>query len=130
MTVEALDHINIRTGDVAATVRFLTDLLDLAAAPMPGAADTSMGAWLSDSSGRAIVHVNAAAMFGETPRHAVDTGSLHHVALACRDRTAMVARLERLGLDYEANDVPAAAVRQLFVREPNGLLLELNFREA
>jgi catechol 2,3-dioxygenase-like lactoylglutathione lyase family enzyme len=130
MTVEALDHINIRTGDVEATVRFLAELLELTAGPMPGVTDPAMGAWLSDASGRAIVHVNAAAMFGEQPRATVDTGALHHVALACRGREAMVARLDRLGIPYQANDVRAAGVRQLFVREPNGLLLELNFRDG
>ena len=127
MTVNGVDHINIRTGDVAATARFFAEALDLTPRPMPGIADPAMGTWLVDSRGRAIVHVNNAAMFGETP-FAGRTGALHHVALDCSDRAAMVARLERLGLDYGTNDVPHAGVRQLFVTEPNGVLLELNFR--
>ena len=38
------------------------------------------------------------------------------------------ARFAQLGLDWRARDIPAIGLRQLFVSEPNGTLLELNFR--
>jgi len=37
------------------------------------------------------------------------------------------ARLKSRGLEHRLNEVPAAGLRQIFVLDPNGVLLELNF---
>ncbi len=42
----------------------------------------------------------------------------------------MLARLDRLGLAYRCTGVASVGLRQVFVRDPNGVLLELNFRGA
>ena len=50
-----LDHCNIRTFDLAATVEFYTNVLDLKDGDFPG--PRSFGAWLYDVSDRPVVHV-------------------------------------------------------------------------
>ena len=40
------------------------------------------------------------------------------------------ARCEEMGLDYRAVELPGADFRQLFVTDPDNVLLELNFRTS
>jgi len=59
-----------------------------------------------------------------------DTGPVHHVALDCSGFAAMEERLAALGLPYRTNHVAAVDLRQIFVRDPGGVLIELNFRHG
>ena len=38
-----------------------------------------------------------------------------------------VARLDAAGVDYRMFDVPGRAMKQIFVRDPDGVTIELNF---
>lgn len=127
MTVNGLDHVNIQTRNMGGTVRFFADVLALVPGAPPGGLDPSQITWMFDAAGRPLFHLSTRG--GAAGEDAADTGALHHVALSCTGHAEMVARLDGLGLDYARNEVPAAGVRQLFVRDPNGVLLELNFRE-
>ena len=49
-----LEHCNIRSFDLAATIRFYEQVIGLRAGPVPG---MNRGAWLYDDSGVAVVHV-------------------------------------------------------------------------
>ena len=44
------------------------------------------------------------------------------------DHAGIVAKLEAAGMDYALSDIPQIGLRQIFVQEVNGILLELNFR--
>ncbi len=130
-TVKSLDHFNIQTTALAQTAGFFADVLELdARAPYPGA-DTSQVIWMFDTLDRPVVHLTTpgatfAADADRPPRD--DTGALHHVAFECEGHAAMLARLDRLGLEWRSREIEVLGLRQLFVREPNGVLLELNFR--
>jgi hypothetical protein len=39
-------------------------------------------------------------------------------------------RLDRMGLHHRGNHVIAIDLKQIFVRDPNGVLLELNYRKG
>jgi catechol 2,3-dioxygenase-like lactoylglutathione lyase family enzyme len=133
MTVTALDHVNIQTLDVAGTAQFFTDVLDLRAAPPFPGADMRQVTWMFDTDGRPVVHITSPGMtFAGDPAPVAgsSTGALHHVAFACTGHGAMLARLEQLGLAFRVRDIAAIGLRQIFVTEPNGVLLELNYREA
>jgi catechol 2,3-dioxygenase-like lactoylglutathione lyase family enzyme len=132
-TVKALDHVNIQTADVAATARFFADVLDLEPRqPFPGA-DMAEVTWMFDAQDRPVVHVTRPGMtFAEDAEiePGPDTRALHHVAFECDGHSAMLARLHRLDLAFRQRDIPTMGLKQLFVRDPNGVLLELNFRGA
>ena len=55
------------------------------------------------------------------------TTALHHVALRCSGYEEVRARLARGGIAHQLNEVAAAGLRQIFVLDPNEVLLELNF---
>jgi catechol 2,3-dioxygenase-like lactoylglutathione lyase family enzyme len=127
--VGALDHVNIITADLEGTVRFYTELLELEPRDGPPPLTHENARWMYDESGRAILHINTL----ECPRaydrevRAGPTGALHHVALRCSGYEEVRARLSRRGVDYQLNDVAAVGLRQIFVLDPNQVLLELNF---
>ena len=129
MRVAALDHVNIITADLEGTVRFYAELLELEPRDGPPPLTHENARWMYDESGRAILHINTL----ECPRaydrevRAGPTGALHHVALRCSGYEEVLARLNRRGIGHQLNDVAAAGLRQIFVLDPNQVLLELNF---
>ncbi len=58
-----------------------------------------------------------------------DTLPLDHIALETEGLADAVARLERAGVEYRMFDVPGREMRQIFVRDPDGVALELNFTQ-
>ena len=131
MRVNALDHVNIITGDLDGTASFFGEVFDLERRDAPPPLTPTQAQWMFDDAGRAIVHINSL----DCPRsydrdvQPGPTGSIHHVALGCSGYDDMVARLNARGLDHKVNHITAIGLRQIFVMEPNGVLLELNFRD-
>jgi len=135
MTVLSLDHINIRTADVPATAAFFTEMLGLRAGVAPGAGTIERGCWIYDAGDRPIVHIGPVVADypsdGMAPfAPARGSGSVHHIALECDGYDAMLARLRRAELAIAESDLPSIGLRQIFVTEANGILLELNFRQG
>lgn len=122
-TVKALDHVNIVTADMAATTAFFAEVLELTPGPAAPGLPLSMVTWLHDARGHPVVHLGAS---DGVQRGA--TGALDHVAFECADEAAVTARLDARGDAYECREFAAARLRQIFVTEPNGVRLELNFR--
>jgi catechol 2,3-dioxygenase-like lactoylglutathione lyase family enzyme len=139
-----LDHCNIRTFDLDATVAFYTDIVDLKDGEFPGS--RSMGAWLYDTSDRPVLHLIAmdpkdpeatlgkvrdrlGSLAGSLELSTLNGGgAIDHIAFECADYDEMRAKLQARGLKFTSNDVPMIKLRQLFVNDPNGVTLELNFR--
>jgi len=143
--IPKLEHYNIRTGDLEKTVHFYTKVLGLQDGPFP--ADRRLGAWLYDVSGKAVVHVIAV-----DPENAVEayervksfrgemagtfedfafggrTGAIDHIAFECTDYEDVVAKFRVFGIAYHPNDIPSMNFRQIFVKDPNDVTIELNFR--
>ena len=130
MIVERLDHVNIITDRLAETARFYAELLDLEERDAPPPLLPSQARWMYDSSGQAILHLNAVdcpRAFERGVLPGAETGAIHHVALRCEGFEGVKARLDRQGADYKVNDVPSIGLRQIFTADPNNVLLELNF---
>ena len=58
------------------------------------------------------------------------TGHLDHIALTAADLTAVESRLVGLGQVYKKKLIPGFNVTQLFLHDPIGLGVELNFSES
>ncbi|MEI9852334.1 MAG: VOC family protein [Sphingomonas sp.] len=130
MHVEAIDHVNIITSDLEATSAFFADVLGLERRDGPPPLTPANAQWMFDAGGRAVVHINtreAPSAYDRDTTAGPATGALHHVALRCSGHDAMVARLDARGIDHRRNLVAAIGLRQIFVSEPNGVLLELNY---
>ena len=127
--VEALDHVNIITADVEGSARFYAQLLGLEPRDGPPPLTHDNARWMYDEAGRAILHINSLDCPRQYEREIRPgpTGALHHVALRCSGYEEIRARLMRRGLEHRLNEVPAVGLRQIFVLDPNEVLLELNF---
>ncbi|WP_157217486.1 VOC family protein [Flavisphingomonas formosensis] len=139
-----LDHCNIRTLNLDATIGFYSDVLELKPSFFPGS--SGQGAWLHDSTDRPVIHLVAidpddpagsiAAIRGMRggqdgdfdPSMLKGSGAIDHIAFECSDYDGMENRLQTLDLSYTSNNVESIGLRQLFVSDPNGITVELNFR--
>ena len=129
MRVEALDHVNIITADLEGSARFYAQVFGLEPRDGPPPLTHDTARWMYDVAGRAVIHLNSL----DCPRaydrevEAGPTGALHHVALRCSGYEELRARLARSGLEHRLNEVRAIGLKQVFVLDPNQVLLELNF---
>jgi len=125
MSVGVLDHFNIRTRKLDDTVRFYEDILGLEKGPRPNFAFP--GAWMY-SEGKAVVHLVDISKTEEPQKP--DSGVVHHVAFISRGFTDMQKRLEGKGFKYDSRQVPGGDLWQIFVDDPNGVMIELNYEAA
>lgn len=130
MKLKALDHVNIITSDLGGSAAFYRDLLGLDIRPAPPPLKADWALWLYDEVGRAVVHLNHADMPKTVERDLTGpkTGVLHHVAFECEGYEEMLSDLEIRNADFHVNELPAIGLKQVFIEDPNGVLLELNFR--
>lgn len=131
MKVLALDHINIITADLDGSACYYAEMFGLIRRDAPPPLTPNHAQWMYDESDRPIVHITSLDCPRTFAREVAPgpTGSIHHVALNCAGYDAMIDRLKGRGADYRVNVIPAIGLRQVFTIDPNGVLLELNFRE-
>jgi catechol 2,3-dioxygenase-like lactoylglutathione lyase family enzyme len=125
MSVGMLDHFNIRTRRLDDTVRFYAEVLGLENGNRPNF--SFPGAWMY-SEGRPVVHLVDISPTSEPQKP--DSGVVHHVAFASRDFNGMKARLLAKGMAFDTRQVPGGELWQIFVRDPNGVMIELNYEAA
>ena len=125
MSVGVLDHFNIRTRRLADTVRFYEDVLGLEKGARPNFAFP--GAWMY-SEGKAVVHLVDISSTDEAQKP--DSGVVHHVAFVSRGFDAMKTRLSSKHMPFDARQVPGGDLWQIFVNDPNGVMIELNYEAA
>ena len=134
MAINALDHVNIRTSLMPESIAFYSETLGMRVTPPPGMTALSEAAWIVADDDRPVVHLNKAGegpdFLGEEMKWSDLSGSarVHHVAFDCADYDGFRQRLSEAGLDMRFNDILAINLRQIFVHDPNGILIELNFR--
>jgi catechol 2,3-dioxygenase-like lactoylglutathione lyase family enzyme len=127
MPAIGLSHVNIATRDIEGTKRFYKALLGLVDGDTSDLPPTAVAHWLADPEGRSIIHLQRPRERHEG-RIGEPTGAIDHVAFDCTDFDGMVAHCEALGVPCRINAMAGAAFRQIFVTDPNNVLLELNFR--
>lgn len=113
-----IHHVNILTTDLERTIAFYTDAIGLANGWRPNFGFP--GAWLYDDA-RPVVHLN---LVSDRSQNA--DGAVSHVAFAYETLDPILARLDRLKLSYsQPTPVPGTDIRQCFIRDPNGVVVEL-----
>lgn len=86
----------------------------------------SPGAWLF-AGDTAVVHLN----FHSADREGIEpgkTGAFNHVAFEASDFDATCDALNERGLEYRTSQRPEIKLSQIFLRDPNGIQVELNIR--
>jgi catechol 2,3-dioxygenase-like lactoylglutathione lyase family enzyme len=83
------------------------------------------GAWLYAGTG-AVVHLVELPQARGPSREA----ALDHFAFSIDDYDGTLERLKAHGLRYQAVDIPNTPIRQINIRDLNGVNIELNYRPA
>lgn len=120
--ITGLAHVNIRAPEaLIERVRvFYRDVIGLREGLRPPF--RSRGHWLYAGE-RDVLHLtidpSIERMHGD--------GWLDHIAFSALDLDATIARLDAAGVAYERDDVPSLDQVQLFLTDPAGIGVELNF---
>jgi catechol 2,3-dioxygenase-like lactoylglutathione lyase family enzyme len=122
MPAEHLDHFTIECANLERTRKFYCDVLGLADGFRP--AIGIPGHWLY-CGGAPVVHLMKRE---EGERSNAHSGRLDHIAFRCSDPDALRARLRANDVPYQETAIANFGLLQIFVRDPDGLQLELNFR--
>ena len=124
--VRALDHVNLRAP--AALIErlrcFYIDIVGLQEGPRPSFRSGSRGHWLYAGE-QPLMHLSISADGDGSPQR---SGWLSHFAFACDDLAGTRARLDAAGIAYRVDIVDSPSQVQLFLTDPAGLGVELNFR--
>lgn len=141
MGVQRLEHYNIRTTRFAETVKFYDEALEMKARRAPMAPEGAPATWIYDESGIAAIHLTPvdpadpdnsyakiASYRGGEPGATFDgSGAIDHVAFACEGYAAIRDRLQSKKIAFVENAYPSVQLRQIFLKDPNGVTIELNF---
>ncbi|HKT18257.1 MAG TPA: VOC family protein [Stellaceae bacterium] len=123
MALTELNHVTVRTKDLEGTRDFYVTALGMRVGDRPDLGFPGYWLYVGKS---AVVHlVPESAGIGAGPGE--DTGNFDHIAFLASDYDATCRHLRALGLKFRANDVPSARLRQLFLTDPNRVMIELNF---
>jgi catechol 2,3-dioxygenase-like lactoylglutathione lyase family enzyme len=135
----SLNHFSIRTLDLAATKHFYVDVLGLQVGPRPDF--PFPGYWLYqgpvDVYANASVHIigidkndvtGLSQYLGDRDEQQLKgSGALDHVAFFATGLADMMSRLKSLNIEPRCRDVPGIGLHQLFLDDPNGIVVELNY---
>ncbi|MBC7940695.1 MAG: VOC family protein [Chitinophagaceae bacterium] len=138
----SLNHFSIRSADLPACERFYCGLLGLAVGPRPPFPFPGLWLYAGDAGqyANAAVHIigfdrndpeGLKQYLGDRDEASLKgTGVVDHVAFFATDLAATLARLQAHGVACRERTVPLLGLHQVFVDDPNGVVVELNFPVA
>ncbi len=118
--VSSVHHVSFRVSDVAEAVEFYTGILGCQQIPRPNI--PVPGAWLL--AGDTQIHLIGCEASPETgyPPNRINPVA-NHVAFRINDLDTAEERLKARGVEFEHG--PSPLVKQIFVRDPSGNMIEL-----
>jgi catechol 2,3-dioxygenase-like lactoylglutathione lyase family enzyme len=125
MSVGMLDHYNVSTRKLSDTIRFYEEVLGLTNGPRPPF--NFPGAWLY-SAGHPVLHLND--ISSTDKQQPADSGVIDHVAFGSRGFEAIKQHLTSKEVPFRVNQVPNSRRWQIFLTDPNNVMIELNFDVA
>lgn len=136
MGLDKLDHCSVRTTDIERTRDFYVDVLGLVDGARPDFHFPGYWLYLDE---QPVIHIigidpDEAEGMKDPLGNALDdlsgSGSVDHIAFRASDLEGMHARLKKLGLKWHDRSLPDFGLHQVFVEDPNGITIELNYDAA
>jgi catechol 2,3-dioxygenase-like lactoylglutathione lyase family enzyme len=139
MPIQKLDHYSIRTLDIEASRKFYTEILGFEVGFRPPF--NFPGLWLYNGQrypeSNGVVHIigldpnnpeGLKQYLGDrNPESLKGTGTVDHIAFLATDAEDMRARLKKHGIPSRERFVPSLGLLQLFLEDPSGVTIELNY---
>jgi catechol 2,3-dioxygenase-like lactoylglutathione lyase family enzyme len=133
MPLSHLEHYLIQTVDLEATKDWYVRVLGMDEGPHP---DFGVPVYWLYLGGRDVLHlteggrnVSAARKryLGQESQATHGSGVIDHVAFRATGLAEMIDHLGELGIEFKERQVDAQGLYQLFLFDPNGVKVELNF---
>ena len=141
MPIQKLAHFSVRTSDLEASRRFYCGALGFKEGFRPPF--KFPGAWLyrgDDEAEFGVVHLigidrndptGLVDYLGDKDESALHgSAAVDHLAFLATDLEGMLHRLRGAGLELRERTVPNLGLHQVFVEDPSGVTIELNFPAA
>lgn len=129
MTILALDHVTVRTSKLEESRDFYVDVVGLSVGSRPSF--KFPGYWLYVNE-HPVLHLfdeddegNLAKYMGS--RETSGVGAVDHVALRCNGIDEFRARFAAQSVEVLERTVPELGQHQIFLKDPNGVTVELIF---
>lgn len=135
----SLNHFSIRTVDLDACERFYCGLLGLSKGPRPPFPFPGLWLYAGDTGdyANAVVHIigidrndpeGLKKYLGDRDETSLaGSGAVDHVAFFVTGLAGMLKKLGDAGIEGRERTVPLLGLHQVFVEDPNGIVVELNF---
>lgn len=136
MPVSHLEHFLIQTADLEATRDWYVRVLGFREGPHPDFKFPVVWLYLGDTD---VVHLtqggknvsdNRKNYLGQQSDAVYGSGVVDHVAFRCTGLRDMMENLQRHKVEYRKRMVDDQGLFQLFMLDPNGVKVELNFSNA
>ncbi|ULX51758.1 glyoxalase [Cupriavidus taiwanensis] len=140
MALTKLAHFSIRTTDLERTCAFYERILGFRRGYRPPF--DFPGAWLymgDDERDYGTVHIigvdsdgaeGLSAYLGDKPLPASGTGTLDHIAFLATGVQQLWVTLRAEGIAWRDRTVPSLGLHQVFIEDPSGVTIELNYPAA
>ena len=136
MALKKLEHYLLRAQDLEKSKRFYTEILGLQVGYRPPFLFQGYWLYLHDTP---VIHLVAALTPNKAQQHYLDhgdhvsadgTGAIDHIAFHADNFTTMLQHLNNLSVKTLHRTVPEeGGVQQIFIWDPDGIKIELNFAE-
>lgn len=136
MPISHIEHFLIQTADLEATRDWYVKVLGFREGPHPDFKFPVVWLYLGDTD---VVHLtqggknvseNRKAYLGQQSDATTGSGVVDHIAFRCTGLTEMMERLSRSKVEFRKRMVDDQGLFQLFLFDPNGVKIELNFSNA
>jgi catechol 2,3-dioxygenase-like lactoylglutathione lyase family enzyme len=133
MPLSHLEHFLIQAEDLEATRDWYVRVLGMRDGPHPDFGFPVHWLYLGEkdvlhlTQGGAKVSENRKRYLGQESEATRGSGVVDHLAFRATGLDEIVARLERLGVEFKERQVDDQGLYQLFLFDPNGVKIELNF---
>lgn len=136
MPLSHLEHFLVQSADLEGTKDWYIRVLGLREGPHPDFGVPVHWLYLGDrdvlhlTHGGSSVSENRKRYLGQESEATQGSGVIDHVAFRATGLAEMIAHLQRLGIPFRERQVDAQGLYQLFLFDPNGVKVELNFAAA
>jgi catechol 2,3-dioxygenase-like lactoylglutathione lyase family enzyme len=133
MALRHIEHVLIQTADLEATKDWYVKVLGLQVGYAP---DFKFPVYWLYLEGRDVLHLtsggastsaNRKTYLGQQSEATEGTGVIDHIGFRCDGLRETMRHLTELGIEYKQRQVSDQGLYQLFLFDPNGVKIELNF---
>ena len=134
MYLKTFEHVLILADDLKKTKEFYVDLLGLKDGYRPDFPFPGHWLYLNEDDKAACIHLAMRKQgdgqdyyIGKKNNVKSGSGAIDHVAFNCEDIDSMKEMFDNKSIEYTHRKVPGFPLEQLFVDDPDGVKVELNF---